>query len=59
MSFNHYPTNQAQEVICSLKTLKADRQLLFFNENLVVQTKIQKRQGMFLDTELNFLHHFI
>ena len=30
---------------------------LFFNENVVPQTSLQKHLGMFLDSKLNFSEH--
>ena len=52
MSLNLGRTKQAQEVIFSRKTVKANHPLLFFNENPVVLTDIRNHLGSFLDTKL-------
>ena len=56
MNFNHDPTKQAQELIFSHK-VQTTNHSLFFNENVVPQTTLQKHLGMFLDSKLNFSEH--
>ena len=57
MNFNPDPTKQAQELIFSRKVQTANHLLLFFNENVVTQTSLQKHLGVFLDSKLNFSEH--
>ena len=57
MSFNPDPTKQAQELIFSRKVQTTDHPPLFFNENVVPKTTLQKPLGMFLDGKLNFSEH--
>ena len=57
MSFNPDPTKQAQELIFSRKVQTTNHAPLFFNENVVPKTTIQKHLGMFLDSNLNFSEH--
>ena len=57
MSFNPDPTKQAQEQIFSRKVQTTDYPSLFFNENVVPKTTLQKHLGMFLDNKLNFREH--
>ena len=57
MSFNPDPTKQAQELIFSRKVQTTNHPPLFFNENVVPQTTLQKHLGMFLDSKLNFSEH--
>ena len=54
MSFNPDPTKQAQELIFSRKVQTTNHPPLFFNENVVPKTTLQKHLGMFLDSKLNF-----
>ena len=57
MNFNPDPTKQAQELIFSRKVQTTNHPPLFFNENVVPQTTLQKHLGMFLDSKLNFSEH--
>ena len=57
MSFNPDPNKQAQELIFSRKVQTANHPSLFFNENVVPKTTLQKHLGMFLDSKLNFSEH--
>ena len=57
MSFNSDPTKQAQELIFSCKVQMTNPPPLFFNENVVPKTTLQKHLGMFLDSKLNFSEH--
>ena len=57
VSFNLESTKQAQQMVFSCKTIKANNPLLFFNGNPVVQIDIQKHLGMLLDTNMSFLNH--
>ena len=57
MNFNPDPTKQAQELIFSRKVQMTNHPPLFFNENVVPQTSLQKHLGMFLDSKLNFSEH--
>ena len=57
MNFNPDPTKQAQELIFSRKVQTTNRPPLFFNENVVPQTNLQKHLGMFLDSKLKFSEH--
>ena len=57
MSFNPDPTKQAQELIFSRKVQTTNHPPLFFNENVVPKTTLQKHLGMFLDSKLNFSEH--
>ena len=57
MGFNPDPTKQAQELNFSRKVQTTNHPPLFFNENIVLQTTLQKRLGMFLDSKLNFSEH--
>ena len=50
INFNPDPTKQAEELIFSRKVQTP----LFFDENVVPQTTLQKHLGMFLDSKLNF-----
>ena len=54
MNFNPDPTKHAQGLLFSRKVQTTDHPSLFFNENVVPQTTLQKRLGMFLDRKLNF-----
>ena len=58
MNFNPDPTKQAQELIFSRKVQTTNHPPLFFNENVVPQTTLQKHLEMFLDSKLNFSEHF-
>ena len=58
MSFNPDPTKQAQELLFSHIVQMTNHPSLFFNENVVPQTTLQKHLGMFLDCKLNFIEHF-
>ena len=57
MNFNPDPTKEAQELIFSHKVQATNHPPLFFNENVVPQTTLQKHLGMFLDSKLNFSEH--
>ena len=57
MSFNPDPTRQAQELIFSCKMQATNHPTLFFSENVIPQTTLQKHLGMFLDSKLNFSEH--
>ena len=57
MNFNPDPTKQAQELIFSRKVQTTNHPPLFFNENVVPKTTLQKHLGMFLDSKLNFSEH--
>ena len=57
MNFNPDPTKQVQELIFSRKVQTTNHPPLFFNENVVLQTTLQKLLGMFLDSKLNFSEH--
>ena len=57
MSFNPDPNKQAQELIFSRKVQTTNHPSLFFNENVVPKTTLQKHLGMFLDSKLNFSEH--
>ena len=57
MSFNPDPNKQAQELIFSRKVQTTNHPPLFFNENVVPKTTLQKHLGMFLDSKLNFSEH--
>ena len=57
MNFNPDPTKQAQELIFSRKVQTNNHPPLFFNDNVVPQTTLQKHLGMFLDSKLNFSEH--
>ena len=57
MNFNPDPTKQAQELIFSRKVQTTNHRPLFFNENVVQETILQKHLGMFLDSKLNFREH--
>ena len=57
MNFNPDPTKQAQELIFSRKVQTTNHPPLFFNENAVPNTTLQKHLGMFLDSKLNFSEH--
>ena len=57
MNFNPDPTKQAQELIFSGKVQTTNHPPLFFNENVVLLTNLQKHLGMFLDSKLNFRQH--
>ena len=57
MSFNLDPTKQAQEQIFSRKVQATNHPSIFFNENVVPQTTLQKHLGKFLDNKLNFSEH--
>ena len=57
MNFNPDRTKQAQELIFSRKVQTTNLPPLFFNENVILQTTLQKHLGMFLDSKLNFSEH--
>ena len=57
MNFNPDPTKQAQELISSRKVQTSNHPPLFFNENVVPQTTLQKHLGMFLDSKSNFIEY--
>ena len=55
MNFNPDPTKQALELIFSRQVQMTPP--LFFHQNVVPQTSLQKHLGMFLDSKLNFGEH--
>ena len=55
MDLNLDLTKQAQELIFFRKVQTTKYPPLFFNENVVPQTTLQKHPGMFLDSKLNFI----
>ena len=57
INFNPDPTKQAQELIFFRKVQTTNHPPLFFNENVVLQTTLQKHLRMFLDSKLNFSQH--
>ena len=57
MNSNPDPNKQAQELVFSRKVQTTNHPPLFFNENVVSQTTLQKHLGMFLDRKLNFSEH--
>ena len=57
MNFNPDSTKQAQELISSRKVQTSNHPPLFFNENVVPQTTLQKHLGMFLDSKSNFIEY--
>ena len=57
MNFNPDPMNQAQELFFSRKVQITNHPPLFFNQNVVPQTSLQKHLGMHLDSKLNFSEH--
>ena len=54
MSFNSYPTTQAQEVIFSRKTTKKIHPKIIFNNIPVSKDDSQKYLGLHLDSKLSF-----
>ena len=54
MNFNPDPAKQAQELIFSCNLQMINRLSIFFSENIVPQTSVQKHLGTFLDSKLNF-----
>ena len=57
MNFDLDPTKQAQELIFSLKVRMINHPPLFFNQNLVPQTSLQKHLGMYSNSKVNFSEH--
>ena len=57
MSFSPDRNKQAQELIFPRKVQTTNHPSLFFNENFVSKTILQKHLGMFLDSKLNFSEH--
>ena len=57
MSINPDLTKQTQELIFSRKVQTTNHPPLYFNENVIPQTTLQKYLGMFLDSKLNFSEH--
>ena len=57
MNFNPDHTKQAQELIFSRKVQMINHPPLFFNQNVVPQTSLQKHLGMYLASKLNFSEH--
>ena len=57
MIFNPDTSKQAQEVVFSRKTEKANRMSLTFNVKPVAQTSHQKHLGLYIDEKLNFSNH--
>ena len=54
MLYNPDLTKQAQEVICSRKSIKTEHPNVCFNEALVAHTTCQKHLGMNLDKKIKF-----
>ena len=54
MSFNPDPIKQVQELIFFRKVQTTNHPPLFFNENIVPKSTLQKHLRMFLDSKLNF-----
>ena len=57
MNINPDPTKQAQELIFSREVQTINHPPLFFNQNVVQQTSLQKDLGMYLKSKLNFSEH--
>ena len=57
MSFNPYPSKQAQEVIFSRTCTKEDHPPLYFSDIPVTQNTVQKHIGQYLDERLNYNIH--
>ena len=57
MNFNPDPTKQAQELFFSRKVQMINHSPLFFNQNVVRQTSLQKHLGMYLDSKLDLSEH--
>ena len=57
MNFNPDPTKQVQEIILSRNVQMINHPPLFFNQNFVPQTPLQKHLGIYLDSKLNFSEH--
>ena len=57
MNLNPDPTKEAQGLIFSRKVQWNNHPPLFFNENAVPQTSLQKHLGTFLDSKLSFSEH--
>ena len=51
MSFNADPAKQAQELIFCGKVQTTNHRPLFFSENVVLKTTLQKHLGMFQDSK--------
>ena len=56
-NFNPDTNKQAQKLIFSRNVQVISHPLLFFNQNVVPQTSLQKYLRMFLDSKLNFSEH--
>ena len=52
--FNADPAKQAQELIFCDKVQTTNHRPLFFSENVVLKTTLQKHLGMFQDSKWNF-----
>ena len=57
LSFNPDPAKQLQELIFSCKVQMSNHPPVFYNQNIVPQTSLQKRLGMFLDSKISFSKH--
>ena len=57
MNFNPDPIKQAQELTFSGIVQMINHPPLFFSQNAVPQTSVQKHLGMYLDSKLNFSEH--
>ena len=55
--FNPDVTKQAQEVVFSYKSYKADQPVVYFNEAPIAKASCQKHLGKHLDEELNLNTH--
>ena len=54
MSFNPYPTKQAEEVIFSKKIISGTHPSLFFNNSLIEQDITQKHFDLMLDHKCQY-----
>ena len=57
MNFNPDPTKQVQGIILSRNVQMINHPPLFFNQNVVPHTPLQKHLGIYLDSKLNFSEH--
>ena len=55
---NPDPTKQAKELIFPRTVEMINHPPLFFNQNVVPLTSLQKHLEMYLDSKLNFNEHF-
>ena len=59
MSFNPYPSKQAQEMLFSHKVTKTNHPNIIFNGNMVQKSANQKHLGLILDENLTFNDHIM